>query len=187
MTAAGFADRIGPLRAVAIARAGALPPPTASRVPFVVVLSAKLAPPRETVPRLTLAGGGRPGFVDRHLDGDLDRFRPEVAVPEEDAYLVLDVERGEEFCGAVPEHAMATIRDRGRTPITVAEGIALVTQHPGTLAKNRCFSLGGSRAGDRRVPALWISERAPKLGWCWAGNPHSWLGMASCAGRMAAA
>ena len=39
--------------------------------------------------------------------------------------------------------------------------------------------LSGSRRGDRRVPAMWISARAPKLGWCWDGNPHDWLGVAS--------
>ncbi|WP_238695248.1 DUF5701 family protein [Ornithinimicrobium flavum] len=48
---------------------------------------------------------------------------------------------------------------------------------------------------DTRVPALWISngtgrdgqERkdAPKVGWCWAGNHHTWLGIASVAGRHA--
>ena len=36
------------------------------------------------------------------------------------------------------------------------------------------------------VPAIWISNRAPKLGWCWAGNPHTWLGSASCSDRAAA-
>ena len=63
------------------------------------------------------------------------------------------------------------------------ERIALVTHHPEALAKNACFSLPGSRCGDRRVAALWISKGAPKLGWCWAGNPHTWLGSASCGGR----
>jgi hypothetical protein len=33
------------------------------------------------------------------------------------------------------------------------------------------------------VPAFWISERAPKLGWCWDGNPHTWLGVASAGVR----
>jgi NhaA family Na+:H+ antiporter len=45
------------------------------------------------------------------------------------------------------------------------------------------LSLLGSRAGDRRVPALWLRRGHPKLGWCWAGNPHTWLGSASCGGR----
>jgi hypothetical protein len=34
------------------------------------------------------------------------------------------------------------------------------------------------------VTAIWISKGAPKLGWCWAGNPHTWLGSASCAKRI---
>jgi hypothetical protein len=53
----------------------------------------------------------------------------------------------------------------------------------------------GSRCGDRRVPALWISggsardggtarRGAAKLGWCWAGNHHTWLGHASAAQRV---
>jgi len=49
--------------------------------------------------------------------------------------------------------------------------------------KNHCFMLMGSRRGDLRVPALWISEKAPKLGWCYDGNPHTWLGIASAESR----
>jgi hypothetical protein len=102
------------------------------------------------------------------------------------AYLLVGVDRGEEFCGVRPEDALPVITGRGRTPLTIDEGIAVVTQAPHLLAKNRCFMLSGSRRQDRRVPALWISERAPKLGWCWDGNPHTWLGVASAAGRLAA-
>ncbi len=87
-----------------------------------------------------------------------------------------------------PEDATRVIRSRGRTPLTIDEGIALVTQVPQVLEKNKCFMLAGSRRsaipGDRRVPALWISERAPKLGWCWDGNPHTWLGTASAGARL---
>jgi hypothetical protein len=68
--------------------------------------------------------------------------------------------------------------------LTIDEGIALVTQKPEAVAKNGGFSLAGSRCGDRRVTALWISDNRPKLGWCWAGNPHTWLGTASCRGRV---
>ena len=42
-----------------------------------------------------------------------------------------------------------------------------------------------SRCGDKRVPAIWISAGAPKLGWCWDGNPHTWLGAASAGARVA--
>jgi hypothetical protein len=36
------------------------------------------------------------------------------------------------------------------------------------------------------VPAVWISERRAKLGWCWDRNPHTWLGAASATGRVGA-
>jgi hypothetical protein len=65
------------------------------------------------------------------------------------------------------------------------QDIAFVTHYPAALAKNMCFSLGGSRSGDRRVPAIWTSRNAPRLGLCWAGNPHTWRGMASAGGRAA--
>ncbi|GLW10154.1 hypothetical protein Misp01_52830 [Microtetraspora sp. NBRC 13810] len=87
----------------------------------------------------------------------------------------------------MPNDAMDVIAGRDRTLLTIEEGIALITHFPQILVRNKCFSLGGSRSGDRRVPAIWISERSPKLGWCWAGNPHTWLGMASASTRHDAA
>ena len=46
---------------------------------------------------------------------------------------------------------------------------------------------------DARTPAIWISggtgrdgaasKGAPKVGWCWAGNRHTWLGFASASSR----
>ncbi len=98
--------------------------------------------------------------------------------------MAFDVDRGSDLCNVRPNDALTTILRRGRTPLTIAEGIALVTHHRHLLVKNHCFSLTGSRCGDKRVPAVWISNRAPKLGWCWAGNPHTWLGTASCSGRV---
>jgi hypothetical protein len=85
-----------------------------------------------------------------------------------------------------PQEALPLIRRRGRTPLTIPEGIGMATQVPQLLAANHCFMLSGSRRGDRRVPALWISGRAAKLGWCWDGTPHDWLGVASAASRVAA-
>ena len=134
--------------------------------------------------------GSKPGRVDRnHGEGDLAGYHPiEGCEPPGAAYLLVDVERGEEFCNVRPEDAPRSIRSRGRTPLTIDEGIALVTQVPQVLEKNKCFMLAGSRAlpfpgtgGSRR---MWISERAPKLGWCWDGNPHTWLGMASAGARV---
>jgi hypothetical protein len=95
------------------------------------------------------------------------------------------VERGDGYRGRPPSEALADLAARGRSPLTIAEGLAAVLVEPMLLERNHCFSLAGSTRGDRRVPAVWISAGAPKLGWCWAGNPHDWLGLASCAARVA--
>jgi hypothetical protein len=156
--------------------------PTRECVPFVLVVPSAARPATEAMARIALRG--KPGTVNQHA-GDIDEFTaaPGFEVPATAAYLLVDVERGSEFCGTPPEAAEAVLADRGRTPLTVAEGIALVTLHPEVLEKNHCFSLAGSRKGDRRVPALWISKGAPHLGWCFAGVPHSWLGLASAGDR----
>jgi hypothetical protein len=158
------------------------------RAAYVIVVTRSLVDPTTTVPLLRLVGGRKPGVVDRnHAEGDLATYDPlpELNVPEASAYLLVDIERGEEFCGVRPEEALPVIRGRGRTPITIDEGIAVVTHAPHLLEKNKCFMLSGSRRADRRVPAMWISESAPKLGWCWDGNPHTWLGVASAEERIA--
>lgn len=157
------------------------------RVPFVLVVTRGLVRPEDTVPLLHLAGSTKTGVVDRnHAEGDLAGYHPipESRPPGTGAYLLLDVDRGEEFRNQKPEVALPVILGRGRSPLTIDEGIAVVTQAPRMLEKNKCFMVSGSRRHDRRVPALWISERAPKLGWCWDGNPHTWLGVASAAGRV---
>jgi hypothetical protein len=178
-----------PLRGIAHKAAGQFPQAsTTSHASFVVVVSAALARAEDLVPATRLAGGSAPGIVDcNHGDDGLASYLPlpDLKVPAAPVYLMVDVERGEEFCGVRPADALPQILDRDRTPLTIHEGIALVTQFPGMLEKNRCFMLAGSRRSDRRVPAMWISGKAPKLGWCWDGNPHSWLGTASAGSRVA--
>jgi len=122
-----------------------------------------------------------------HGQEGLAPYRPieQIELPH-GAYALVGIERGDEFRGVAPRVATATILERGRTPLTIPEGLALALVRPSILARNHCFSLSGSRRGDKRVPALWISAGRPKLGWCWDGNPHDWLGVASVARRVGA-
>ncbi|WP_301177198.1 DUF5701 family protein [Actinomadura geliboluensis] len=186
MTPEQFRALVTPLRPVAVNAGNLAHEPDAGRLSFLLVVQRQVVPIEQMMPRTTLHGKAKPGFVDHSFEpGSLERF---VAIKETDlldqpVYLLFDIERGEEFCGAIPNDAMDTIRDRGRTLLTIEEGIAMTTQFPEVLVKNKCYSLGGSRCGDRRVPAIWISKNAPKLGWCWERNPHTWLGMASAAHR----
>jgi Family of unknown function (DUF5701) len=169
--------------------------PEQDDVPFVAVVTHKLVRPEDAVPLLRLVDGRNPGIVDRnHAAGDLATYHPlpELGLDVLDgghppkAYLLTGIQRGEEFCNVRPEDALPAIIGRGRTPLTIDEGIAVVTHAPHLLEKNKCFMLSGSRRHDRRVPAMWISQGAPKLGWCWDGNPHTWLGVASAGGRLVA-
>jgi hypothetical protein len=186
LTDEAFRDLVGPLEEQVLDRARTMAPPTRSRVPFLLVVTQSVVPADRTMPATALRG--RPGFVSADT-ADIAGFGPidGVDVPRKHAYVVLDVDRGDEHRNVRPDDALVAITATGRTPLTVDEGIAFVTQFPDSLEKNHCFSLVASRCGDRRVPALWISKGAPKLGWCWAGNPHTWLGSASCAGRAASA
>ena len=173
-----------------------------------VVVGPALVPARELAPLLSLPGRSGeqlPGFVVEDVT-DLEEFAAisSVTVPEGPLYLVEAVERGDELRNWSPEEALPEIEGRGRTPLTIHEGISWLLQEPEALEANSCFMTIGSRkpkltpAGkvrglDARTPALWISggtgrdgrERkgAPKVGWCWARNRHTWLGFASAASR----
>ncbi|PWD50019.1 hypothetical protein C8046_04345 [Serinibacter arcticus] len=119
-------------------------------------------------------------------DDELETYRPleEVELPAA-PYVLVGIDTGSDFCGVTPEAALEAVRERGRTPLTISEGLALTILRPDMLRTNSCYSLAGSRTGtNQRVPAVWISERRAKLGWCWDRNPHTWLGLASASWRL---
>jgi hypothetical protein len=151
------------------------------RIPFVVVV-----PDLQVVDVLsTVHMVGGTGFTTMEPE-DLARFRPlpELEVPTT-PYLLLDVDPGPDTFDLPPAEALPRITAARRSPLTIAEGISVLVSDPGVLRSRNCFSLLGSRAGDKRVPALWVSARRPRLGWCYQGAPHTWLGSASCGGRVA--
>jgi hypothetical protein len=149
-------------------------------LPFVVVV-----PHLPVVPVLqSVHTVGGAGFTTME-DDDLARFRPlpELDIPT-GPYLLVDFDPGADTLNVRPADVLPKISAAGRSPLTIAEGLAVLVSDPGVLRGRNCFSLLGSRAGDKRVPALWVSARRPRLGWCYQGAPHTWLGSASCAGRL---
>ncbi|QPF71473.1 hypothetical protein G8A07_00075 [Roseateles sp. DAIF2] len=152
---------------------------------FILVVNCPAAPVAATLPLVKRQGRQA---IHRLYPREPEFFRPigSLALPRGDAYLLLDVDRGNDTLNATPLVAQAMIEAAGRSPLTVEEGVALLTQAPEFLQPNRCFMTLGSRGDDKRVPALWLSGKQPKLGWCWEGNPHTWLGFASCLARSAA-
>ena len=151
----------------------------------VLTMSRELAPVAAAAARIEREGKK---LVLGHLTpDDLESFVPidAVQIPDAPAYLAIDVDLGAGSRNVPPEVALRDILEADRSPLTLDEGIALVLQQPEVIARNWGFSMAGSRRGDQRVPAFWISEGRPKLGWCWDRNPHSWLGTASCSHRTA--
>jgi len=143
-----------------------------------------VVPDLPAVPVLeSVHGTGGAGFTTMEPD-DLARFRPlpGLRVPLA-PYLLLDVDLGADTLNRTPADVLPALTAAGRSPLTIAEGLAVLVSDHGVLRSRNCFSLLGSRAGDKRVPALWVSARRPRLGWCYQGAPHTWLGSASCATR----
>jgi Family of unknown function (DUF5701) len=158
----------------------------------------RLVPASALAPLLRV--NGKPGFVVTDM-ADVDEFVPigSVSVPDEPVYRVCDIDRGDAMANWSPDEALPAIDEAGRTPLTLTEGLHWVLQRPDVLARKHCFMTIGSRRRkpggslDTRTPAVWISNgtgrdgaanrNAPKVGWCWAGNRHTWLGFASAAAR----
>lgn len=171
----------------------------------IVVVHPSLVPAASLAPLLERAG--RPGFVVEDMT-DLAEFSPiaGVEIPDAPLYILADPQRGDDMRNWSPDEALPEIAARGRTALTVSEGICWLLAEPAQLEPNHCFMTIASRkpkarqpksqkgvALDARTPALWISggtgrdgadrKGAPKVGWCWAGNRHTWLGFASVARR----
>jgi Family of unknown function (DUF5701) len=163
-----------------------------------LVVHPEFAPASSLVPLLWV--NGKPGFVVTDMS-DVDEFTPisSVKLPDAPLYVIRDLDRGDAMANWSPDEALPAIADAGRTPLTLTEGLHWLLQRPDALARGRCFMTIGSRRGkpggslDARTPAVWISNgtgrdgpanrNAPKVGWCWAGNRHTWLGFASASGR----
>jgi hypothetical protein len=165
-----------------------------------LVVHPELAPASGLAPLLRV--NGKPGFVVTDMS-DVDEFTPipSVELPDAPLYLIRDLDRGDAMANWSPDEALPAIADARRTPLTLTEGLHWLLQRPDALARGRCFMTIGSRRHkpdgslDARTPAVWISNgtgrdgpanrNAPKVGWCWSGNRHTWLGFASASGRKA--
>jgi hypothetical protein len=159
----------------------------AGKIPFVIVVKS----PENVSEKLMdlVEKDGKNGF-SKMYPHESKEFHPiaSVTLPEGFAYLLVSIDRGKETLNVPPNEALLTITAQHRSPLTIDEGIALITHFPDALIKNNCFSLLASRCeGNKRVPAIWINaNKQPNMGWCWDGNPHTWLGSASCLLRVGA-
>ncbi|GAA3957123.1 DUF5701 family protein [Gordonia caeni] len=199
----GVHDLIGMRPAEFVSRATELEFP--GQAESLLAVDPALAPPSVLAPLMRLPGhgvpGGKAGFVVADMT-DVDSFAPidGIDVPAGPLYAVAAPDRGDEFADRSPVETLPEILAAGRTPLLLNEAVTWALQTPAVVEPNHCFMAIGSRARkpdgtlDSRTPAVWISggtgrdgaeaKGAPKVGWCWAGNRHTWLGIASAAGRI---
>ena len=154
-------------------------------IPFVLAVNNSLISAEEMMGKTEL--NDKPGITKLFPHTSADFSIIKVEPPSSPIYLLVDIDRGKETLNITPEEAYKIIEGEKRSPLTIAEGIALITHFPEFLQKNNCFSLLASRnPQDQRVPAIWINaSKQPNLGWCWDRNPHTWLGSASASKRVA--
>jgi hypothetical protein len=100
-------------------------------------------------------------------------------------YYIFDVEDGKALLGKSPKEAEEILKKQSRSPLTVAEVMALTT-HTDVL-KEHCVWATGSRYGgsDRGVPAVYLGVGAqPKLDWNIVNDSYGRWGSASCGSRI---
>jgi hypothetical protein len=176
-----FRALLEPLRTHALAARASEP----DRVPFALVVTGGVVEADRAMPLIHWRS--TTGWTELTSE-ELSAFRPidGVDLPGGPAYLVTDVDTGAGTLDVRARDALPRIVAEGRTPLTIDEGVSLLALFPGILKERNAFFLPGSRCGDKRVTALWVSKGHPRLGWCWEGNPHTWLGSASAGARLAA-
>ncbi|MGH2997455.1 MAG: DUF5701 family protein, partial [Gaiellaceae bacterium] len=149
MSADVFMEHIAPLRERlhALRTSG-----NETTIPFVIAVRTDAVARERAMPLVEL--GGKQGFTSMEPT-DLERFTPieDVEVPRGLAYLVADIDTGGGTLNFTPDEAMKSIVRENRSPMTIDEGIALLIHNPEVLETKNCFSLLGSRCGDRRVTA----------------------------------
>ena len=156
-------------------------------IPVVIVFRMQVASYGNLLSQLHYKG--REGYVEMTPKApesfvDVDS----LAMPEVDIYALWDVDTGGSMLNISPGDSIDMLESKGRTPLTMYEGVQCALAIPEILTDKQQFNaiqMPGSRiGGDQRVPSIWISKGAPRLGWCWFGNIHTWLATASCKSRV---
>jgi hypothetical protein len=158
----------------------------AGKLPFAIVFSSEFLDPE--LGMMKVLAKGKNGYTEMNPYKPVD-FHPIVKIPEAKVYLIANIETGLDFLNISPANCLVQITQHNHQPLTMEEGVAVSSFFPEIFTDKTNFNaiqMPGSRIpNDQRVPSIWFSKGAPRLGWCWDNNIHSWLGSASCKHRLA--
>lgn len=151
-------------------------------IPFVIVIKSDVIAPEKKMPLIELEG--KKGYTTMDAD-TIKGFKPieGVKIPNGKAYLAVDIETGKTSLGKTPDEATKKIKSEDRSPLTLDEGVALITHHPEILNDHYVWA-PGSRHGGGGVADLWLSGGEPELGWNYSDGSDSRWGSASCGSRI---
>jgi hypothetical protein len=126
---AAFLEHVAPLEE----RLADLP----ARTAFAIVVKSALVPREQAMALVEL--NGKQGFTSME-EADLERFTSVdgVELPEGAAYLVAGLDTGSATLNVTPDAALETIVAEHRSPLTIDEGVALITHHPEVLKTENC-------------------------------------------------
>ncbi len=154
-------------------------------LPFAIVFKSERLDPSLVMEKVVAKN--KTGFVEMNPKQPSD-FIPIVELPEYPIYLITNIETGFNYLNISPAECTREILKRKRTPLTLEEGVMVALLFPEIFTDKKRFNaiqMSGSRiVDDERIPSIWFSKGAPRLGWCWDNNIHTWLGTASCSVRV---
>ena len=153
---------------------------------ILLVPNRELVSPESLISRTSI--NRRAGFTTMPAR-DIVSFLPlnGLEPPEGPFYLVVEPHTGTCYTNREPDAAYRLLETNSHLPLTLEEGLAIATQHPEWLEVKNGFNLLGSRSADGRVPSIWMSQSATRLGFIWPNSRHTWLGNAFCIDRAGAA
>jgi hypothetical protein len=111
----------------------------------------------------------------------LTNITDKVVTPD-DLYYIYDVEDGNATLGKSPEEAEKTFKSQKRSPLTVAEVMALTT-HANVLSRHNVWATGSRYDSAGYVPYVYLCDGRPILDWIYAAYSLSEWGSASLGSR----
>lgn len=156
-------------------------------IPLVIILNQENLQYQKLMGQLSHKG--HDGYVEMTPKNPEDfRNISSLAIPDADFYVLWDVDTGTSILNFSPSDSMEVLKSAEREPLTMNEGLFCALAVPELLTDKlrfNCIQMPGSRIeDDQRVPSIWLSKGAPRLGWCWFGNIHTWLATVSCKSRL---
>lgn len=121
------------------------------QIPFIIVPRERLLSLKEKIALIELQD------MKGSTSLDLSKFKAAeyLEIPETLAYLIVDVDIGITTQEETTYNAERQLKEYGRSPVTIEEGVALALQYPRILEEHNVI-FAGSRYGTNQVADLWL-------------------------------